>query len=159
MLEIFILLFLFQVKHFISDFILQTEYMLGKFKTEGWILPLTCHCLVHVGFTLVIALMFNPSVALSVSVIDFVIHFTMDRIKASPKMLGKYDAINKKEFIQYANRLSDCKKDKCLHWEIPRLENSMLSRKKENTMFWRALGIDQGVHHLTHYFIIYMIVR
>lgn len=35
MKTLFILLILFQIKHFVADYLLQGEYMLGKFK-PGW---------------------------------------------------------------------------------------------------------------------------
>lgn len=122
MFEIFIMLVLFQLKHFAADFPLQTQYMLGKFKREEWILPLAFHSTVHAGLTLVIAMAFTNSISLIivVTIIDFVIHFTMDRIKASPDLLGRW--------------------------------------KPTDSMFWNMVGIDQMVHHLTHYFIIYLIV-
>lgn len=59
----------------------------------------------------------------------------MDRIKASPKRLGKYKALTSSEF-----------------------EKATEEQKKSNTYFWWALGLDQGVHHLTHYLIIYFLI-
>jgi len=90
MIDIITLLLIFQVKHFICDFPLQGKYMLGKFK-EGteWILPLIAHCLVHTIFTLIIVLVYNPKVWW-VCLVDFTLHFTMDRVKASPKLLGRF---------------------------------------------------------------------
>ena len=123
MLEIlFILLVLFQIKHFAADFPLQTQYMLGKFKKDNWILPLSAHAAVNAFITLTIALAFSDSfyVITFVTLVDFITHFIMDRIKASPDLLGKW--------------------------------------KPTDTMFWNVVGIDQMVHHLTHYFIIYLII-
>lgn len=96
---IFVLLVVFQLKHYLADFPLQNAYMLGKFKESGWILPLTAHCVVHSVFTLIIAAVVTGSVWVTVwvAVIDFVLHFMMDRIKASPNMLGRYKP-DQKEF-------------------------------------------------------------
>ena len=120
---IFVLLVVFQFKHFICDYLLQGEYMLGKFK-PGWdfILPLTAHCLVHVVATFLIAFLtsFNFKLSLVLSVFDFITHFIMDRIKASPNILGCYKP-NQKEF-------------------------------------WWCLGLDQKIHHLVHYTIIFILV-
>lgn len=90
--NIFFLLVLFQLKHYAADFPLQTEYMLGKFKREGWILPLATHSLVHAIFTILIVGVFTTdfSLVMELALLDFVVHFTMDRIKASPDLLGKW---------------------------------------------------------------------
>lgn len=119
---LFILLVLFQIKHFAADFPLQTQYMLGKFKPDGWILPLSFHSAVHAFMTATIAIMFANSlyVIIFVTIVDFIIHFIMDRIKASPDLLGRWNPTQ--------------------------------------SMFWNMVGIDQMVHHLTHYFIIYIII-
>ena len=116
---IFTLLIIFQIKHFMSDFPLQNEYMLGKMKKKGWIFPLFSHVLVHGLFTLLILLIFSPTLWW-LCLVDIVIHFIIDRIKASPNMLNRFPV--------------------------------------ENKFFWWSLGIDQMIHHLTHYFIIYMII-
>lgn len=117
----FFLLFLYQAKHFVCDFVLQTQYMLGKFKESGWVLPLLAHSGVHSLATFVIAIVFvGPLFALLLAVFDLVVHFTMDRIKASPNLGGKYNPTEKR--------------------------------------FWQYLGVDQMVHHVTHYVIILCIV-
>ena len=61
----------------------------------------------------------------------------MDRVKASPKMLGKFKALTANEFISATDE-----------------------QKLNNKYFWWSLGLglDQAVHHLTHYFIIYLLV-
>lgn len=136
-MNIFVLLFIYQIKHFVADFPLQNEYMLGKFKEKDWELPLACHAGVHSIFTLLISLMFiGVFGSICLAIFDFVIHFAMDRYKASPKHLGKYTALSKKEFIAGATE----------------------EQKKDNVKFWWALGLDQMVHHLTHYIIIYFLI-
>lgn len=136
MISVFILLGLFQLKHFLADYPLQTKYMLGKFKggTE-WILPLLAHVMVHGIFTFLICLLFNPSLALSLAFFDMIIHFIMDRIKASPELLGRFKPLTKETYPTATD-----------------------SDKKSNVFFWWSLGLDQSVHHLTHYVIIYLLV-
>lgn len=82
---------IFQVKHFIADFPLQKEYMLKKF-LPGWefVLPLATHCAVHGAMTLGIVLAIRPQLWW-LAVVDFVVHFIMDRLKSGPKYLGRYD--------------------------------------------------------------------
>ena len=78
----------------------------------------------------------------------------MDRIKASPKMLGRYKSLSKKEFMRAKDQVND-------EYTYGDIENrkafSKLGKSKldSNRKFWYSLGIDQMVHHLTHYIIIY----
>ena len=72
--------------------------MLGKFKGGwDWLLPLTAHAAVHGGLTLGIVLLFAPRLAW-LALFDFGIHFTMDRIKASPNLLGRFKDMYDKKF-------------------------------------------------------------
>lgn len=151
-LEIAILIFLLQVafdfKHFIADFPLQTTWMLGKFQKKGWIVPLSAHCGVHFLGTVLILLGMRIAVGLPMLAIvtlacaDFVIHFTMDRIKASPDMLGRYQTLTKSEGMEIKAR-------KETNTLTPEDKKKLFS----NWMFWQSLGLDQLVHHLTHDFI------
>ena len=135
---IFVLLVLYQTKHFGADFLLQTDYMLKKF-SPGWefFWPLATHAGVHAGITFGIVFMTTGSLALSahLGAFDFIMHFFMDRIKASPKWLGRYEMLSKTE-----------------------LQNATPAQKKSNSHFWMTLGFDQMVHHLTHYSIIWFVV-
>lgn len=91
--EIFILLIVFQIKHLIADFPLQNEYMLGKFKRgKDFILPLAAHAGVHFVFTFFIVFFFKFDImlALTLALFDFFTHFIIDRIKASPDLLGRW---------------------------------------------------------------------
>ena len=120
--SIFLLLVIYQLKHFICDYPLQNAYMLGKFKESGWVKPLLAHTGIHDIATFLIAFAFTNLffLSLSLAAFDLVVHFIMDRVKASPKMLGRFDIKDKR--------------------------------------FWWSLGLDQMVHHLTHYAIIACIV-
>ena len=133
--QVFTLLVVFQIKHFVCDFPLQTPYMLGKFKERGWLMPLAAHSGVHAFATFLICGFWNWSVALALALVDFAVHFTMDRVKASPNMLGKFKALAASEFYS-ATPLG----------------------KRHNKYFWWSLGLDQSVHHLTHYAIIALLV-
>jgi hypothetical protein len=141
-----VLLVAFQIKHFLADYLLQTPYMLQKF-SPGWdfVLPLLAHVSIHALFTFNIAmsvLMFRDVPFLSAlgiagfcGLVDGVIHFLMDRVKAGPAYLGRYKALSGRE---YSNATSE----EILH----------------NKIFWIALGLDQMVHHFTHYAIIAFLV-
>ena len=118
----FILLVVYQIKHFICDFPLQFGYMLNKIR-PGWdfILPLTLHAGVHFLFTLMICLWLRPDLWW-LSIFDFAVHFVMDRIKAGPNYLGRF-------------------------------------RDKTKSSYWVALGFDQMVHHLTHIYIVWVLIQ
>lgn len=144
-MNIILLVFLFQVKHFIADFVLQLpfKYLYGKFKYKDWILPLSIHCFIHSLFTFNIAIQFTKlNIALLCSLLDFVIHFTMDRIKASPNMLGKYESLTKNDY-RYLN-------EQKIHAEKLGQNSKWIDDKiKDNFIFWITLGVDQLVHNLT----------
>lgn len=66
MLEtIFLLLIIFQVKHFLCDYPLQNSYMLRKFLPgRDFIMPLAAHAGVHAVCTFLIVLPFKPAMAI-----------------------------------------------------------------------------------------------
>jgi hypothetical protein len=81
MLTIFLLLILFQIKHFLCDYPLQTPYMLKKFSAD-WRKPLTAHAGVHAAGTYLICLFFGGIFgALVLAMLDFTAHFAIDRAK------------------------------------------------------------------------------
>lgn len=148
---IYLLLILYQIKHFVCDFPLQTPWMLGKFKKyPDFVLPLLCHAATHGVATFLIAFCFNTKSALWLALFDMGMHFTVDRVKASPSLLGRFKALSGNEM-------------KAILSYEPTLPPGDFKLKfgdqlKSNTYFWWALGADQAVHHLTHYFIIWRIL-
>ncbi|CAN5636829.1 hypothetical protein BH10BDE1_BH10BDE1_10980 [soil metagenome] len=119
--SVFVLFVVFQLKHFVADFPLQNQYMLQKQRSDwSFIPPLALHCAIHAALTLAIVLLIQPRLWW-LSIFDFIVHFTMDRIKAGPRYLGRFSDVSR-------------------------------------TSFWAALGFDQMVHHLTHLWIIWMLV-
>jgi hypothetical protein len=90
-MSIWALLVIYQFKHFVADYPLQGRYMLGKFKSgREWILPLAAHATVHFAFTFAICLAVRPTFALPLALLDFCVHFVVDRVKASPHLLGRF---------------------------------------------------------------------
>ena len=78
-----LMLICFQIKHFICDYQLQTQYMLKKTNDYNWIKPLAAHAGIHSLFTFLIVSIFSGFVlALLMALLDFTIHFIIDRIKA-----------------------------------------------------------------------------
>jgi hypothetical protein len=156
---IFVLLIVYQIKHFLADYPLQGAYMLKKFMGGWqWVLPLAAHAGVHGLFTLAITLLVNP-VLWWLALVDFVAHFVMDRVKASPNLLGRYKAISGNEFMEIKPLLEDVQR-----WQgagfthLPDDHKDAVARMKSNVYFWWSLGLDQMVHHLTHYYIIWVLV-
>lgn len=121
--QIFYLLIIFQFKHFLADFPLQRSYMLKKVSANwDFVIPLATHCFVHAILTLVILAVYSLWSLWWLVLLDFVVHFIMDRIKAGPNYLGRF---------------SD----------------------KSKASYWNSFGLDQMVHHLTHFYIIWVMIQ
>lgn len=171
---IWVLLVVYQIKHFVADYPLQGPYMLRKFlPTPHWIVPLMAHAGVHGLMTYFIALPLKPGIAHWLALFDFAAHLSIDRVKASPNMAGRFKALTKRDFEEHATDVQDMKnliqsfsyrqEDLAHAAELQSQLNDKLfdwdQRLKSNTYFWWALGADQGLHHLTHYFIIYLLLN
>lgn len=165
-ITIFALLFIFQLKHLFADYPLQGKYMLGKFKDNGWVFPLLAHVTVHGYFTLAICLFTAPHLSW-LALFDMVAHFIMDRLKAGKRYLGRFKALSGKEYmelmchlIDYQKASENDKKKYDIHdpAEMKKFMAEIRPALKSNTYFWWALGLDQMVHHLTHYAIIAALV-
>ena len=75
------LLIAMAAKHFIADFLVQTEWMArGKERLRGWGPPLAAHAGVHALGTLTIVAVFRPSLWW-LSGVDLVVHWLIDRGK------------------------------------------------------------------------------
>jgi hypothetical protein len=79
---VILLLFLFGIKHFICDFLLQTDYMVktkGIYGARGGIQ----HAMLHAVFTLVISVFFVTYVNLAIlmAIFDGVVHYHIDWAK------------------------------------------------------------------------------
>jgi hypothetical protein len=152
LITVLALLVAFQLKHFLADYPFQNEYMLGKFKSKGWVKPLAAHAGVHAFMTfLITGPLVGAAKAVTFATFDFGIHFVMDRIKASPRLLGRFKALSAKDFRVVAM--------------VANQSNAAIEAREEarsalraNKYFWWALGADQTVHHLTHYAIIAMVM-
>lgn len=156
----FLLLVIYQLKHFLADYVLQGRYQLGKFKdgTE-WILPLLSHVAVHAGFTFIIANVFfliwgvnDLGLAIEIALFDATVHFVMDRLKAGKKHLGRYKPLTASEYMLASGVVASSNATDSYRGDCQR-------RLRGNKLFWISLGLDQAVHHLTHYICVYMILR
>lgn len=155
--KIFLLLTVYQLKHFLADYPLQFEFMLEKFhpRIRKWVPALATHCLVHGAFTLAIVIAVGSS-AYWLAALDFIAHFVMDRVKASPKLLGRFKALSAREYFNLVH--PKWHPDDMSHEGRTRHNEIKAQLLRSNKYFWWCLGIDQMVHHLTHYFIIWRIV-
>lgn len=69
-------------KHFLADFVLQTNGMArGKERAHGWLAPLALHCLCHAVLTLAIVLVVEPRLWW-LAAVDFAVHMAIDRAKS-----------------------------------------------------------------------------
>ena len=152
--NIFALLVFFQVKHLVADYFLQTQWMLQKFKPDwGFFLPLLAHAGVHALFTLGVCLFVAPHLWW-LALVDLVAHFIIDRIKAGPKYLGRFKALSGAEYMRTVENE---------HWAKSSQNNKEMLRainkkRRHNVYFWRSLGVDQMFHHLTHYYIVFVLI-
>lgn len=80
----FVLMVLLTIKHFVADYPAQTQYMLRKGSPTGWVVPLAAHCAVHMVLTSVAVAIVsgNISLAVGMGILDFVVHFAVDTVKA-----------------------------------------------------------------------------
>lgn len=99
---VFFMFLIFQVKHFLADYILQTGWMLkkGRKKIKDWFFPLLAHASVHglLTFFIVSLFTFDFSFSFAMGFVDLNLHFIMDRVKASPYLLGRFKSPNDKKF-------------------------------------------------------------
>lgn len=129
--NILVFLIMFQIKHFLVDFIIQISDPdhIKKFAKEEWFLPLFKHSFHHgLGTAAIVTLYLSYcnvcpfslkfyTIVLGSFLFDTIVHFCIDRLKASPNFGGKYAYPSKNYFM--------------------------------------ASGLDQMLHHLTHYSIIF----
>ena len=92
--NVFILLVMLQLKHFVCDYPLQNSYMLGKAGLTNWFNPLLSHASVHATGTFIVFVMFDIELAFIFMFSDLVLHFIVDRIKASPNLLNRWKMDN-----------------------------------------------------------------
>lgn len=72
----------FLIKHFLADFLLQTDWMAaGKDRPKGWLLPLAAHAGVHGAMTAALFLAVAPPLAW-LALADMLIHGIIDRLKS-----------------------------------------------------------------------------
>ncbi len=95
---VFILMIIFQLKHFAADYIFQYNYMLKKV-SPGWefLVPLILHCTVHAALTLLICICVAPHLWW-IALVDFSVHFFLDRFRSGPRYLGRYKDPHKSIF-------------------------------------------------------------
>lgn len=174
---VFVLLVVYQLKHWLADYLLRGRYMLGKFKGGwDWVLPLGAHVGMHaLGTFWIAAFTFRYAghnldalawVCVWLGLLDAGIHFIMDRIKASPKLLGRFKALSAPEYIQATIRskadVGDTYFEPTFDERVHYTEDDIAGarrRLRSNVLFWWSLGFDQMVHHLTHYALIYLMLR
>ena len=96
-IEVIIILIALQIKHFVCDYPLQSQFMLQKANKDNWVMPLLSHSLVHSIGTFLVFMFFDLKIALILSIMDFILHFVVDRIKASPN-IGNRWSMDKPQF-------------------------------------------------------------
>jgi hypothetical protein len=98
MTTLFLILVNFMIFHFLCDYVWQNKYMLGKIKDfPDFILPLALHSAVSsLGVCIVLfisKLLFFPitiGFIIKWTILNFIIHFIIDRIKANKNLLNRW---------------------------------------------------------------------
>lgn len=90
----------------------------------------------------------------------------VDRLKASPSLGGKFKPLTASEYVAISNQREEAAalivtydKGSKNYVGLTDIIESADRRFKGNKFFWWLLGLDQMAHHLTHYFIIWQLVR
>jgi hypothetical protein len=124
MITIFLL---FQVKHFIADFLLQTKYQYlnkGKFLHAGGL----WHASIHGAWTFLILYHFaDLKLLILLSLFDFVSHYLIDYSKVNLTKKYKWSFVKDGKLVITSNN------------------------------FFIALGVDQLLHQLTYCLILYFL--
>lgn len=85
---------LLEIKHLVADGLLQRPYHLGKFKEkfQDYAPAMLSHaCINGIGVWLIIILMTGDyNLALSLMSAEIILHWGIDRLKASKKLLGRW---------------------------------------------------------------------
>ncbi|MEO0879968.1 MAG: DUF3307 domain-containing protein [Pseudomonadota bacterium] len=89
---LFALFIVFQIKQLLADYVFQTIWMVnGKGRAgAGFIFPLFVHVFLHASLTLAIVAVIDPSLWY-LAVVDFAVHFVIDRLKSGPRWFGRID--------------------------------------------------------------------
>jgi len=96
--RVFLVLVFFTLKHFLADWVLQTDEIARKKGKE--IKFLLIHSFHHSFLILLIALFgFEWGRVISIAAAEFILHSFIDYLKASEKLLGKYKYPSKPYFV------------------------------------------------------------
>lgn len=80
---IVLMLVSFAIKHWLCDFILQNNWMaVGKGQKKDWFMPLLAHAITNAMGTMWLLIAFNFERYWYLAIIEIVVHFIVDRIKA-----------------------------------------------------------------------------
>lgn len=94
MIYLLILCFVMEVKHFLCDWVFQTNYIVqGKGKETGWFMPLFVHSFAHhalVTFLIMTAAARSLWIGLVCGLFDGATHMVIDRTKSNPHGFGRF---------------------------------------------------------------------
>lgn len=139
MLEIFTLIALFQVKHYVCDYAFQMSWMLQQKRHNWkWLPPTVAHAALHAAAAFLILIGYGYWLgdetvyrdAPWLASVNFGVYFLVDRVKIG--MLGRYKAIKESDW-ESANRRQ--------RWHC--------------WMFWQTQGMVHLLHGLTSLYVLY----
>lgn len=134
--QIFILLLAFQLKQFFCDYPIYPEFLLKRFKGSG-LTAFIVHSGIHSFMTLGICLILSSSgfgLAVLMACLDFVIDFMLNQFRSRSETIARFRPLDLDEFLAASRK-----------------------EKRNHRLYWAFFGLDQTIHHLTHYAIVFVL--
>lgn len=98
--QVLLILLALTVKHFVADFVLQTNWMIEEKGYYGKIGGIA-HSATHGVFTLIILKFFSAELAVWLALLDFVVHYHIDWAKMKISRTFNHSPANKQFWIWF----------------------------------------------------------
>lgn len=134
--QIFLILFMFEMKKLFCDYPIHPTFVLRKFQSENY-KAFAFHSFIHSFLTfLIIMFMTDADISLSVSLsfFEYVVHFVLSLWKSKSQLMAKFRPLDLEEFL-----VAD-KKSKFHH-----------------RMYWGIFAFDRLIHQGLYFIILYIL--
>ena len=134
--QIFVLLLAFQIKQLLCDYPIQPEFLLKRFQSSS-VNGLLLYSFFHGFFTLAICLILTTAsfpLAAGLALLDVGIDFVLGLTRSKSDLLARFRPLDLQEFTVASRKA-----------------------KRQHRLYWIFFGIDQALHHMTHFSIVYIL--
>jgi hypothetical protein len=134
--QIFVLLLAFEVKQLLCDYPILPDFLLKRFHSNG-IKAFILYSAFHGFITFTICLLLTNAeypLALLMSLLDFAAGFALAMFRSHSSMIARFKPLDLDEFMSASRKA-----------------------KRQHRMYWTFFGLDQAIHHMTHFSIIYIL--